>query len=147
MQVCRQRDQVDLDPSFDLSSGIDTMEHSPERRSCRRVILGPEHTIRFEVKGHIFQNVRITNISLTGCFAMVSQGDTPLFTQGTLLEHFVFEHPDLRLEPILAKVMYLLGGASDAAALEFTGVGIHFVNLDRASTNLLEAFLVLSLKP
>jgi hypothetical protein len=123
------------------------MEQCPERRSCRRVILGPEHTVRFDVKGHSFQNVRITNISITGCFAMISQGDTPLFTQGTLLEHFAFEHPDLHMKPIMAKVMYLLGGASDVTALEFTGVGIHFLSMDGASTNLIEDFLVHSLKP
>ena len=123
------------------------MEHPPERRSCRRILVGPDHTIRFNAKGHSFQNVRITNISSTGCFAMVSQRDAALFTQGTLLENFAFEHPDLAKGPITAKVTYLLGGASDAHTLEFMGVGIHFVSMHDDSTRALEDFLALTLKP
>lgn len=117
------------------------MEHSPERRAARRVIVGPEHTIRFMVKGHAFKEVRITNVSQTGCFAMVSQRDSALFTQGTLLENFAFEHPGLALGPILAKVMYVLGGSSDQAALDFMGVGIHFEVIDEVSIKHLERFL------
>jgi hypothetical protein len=117
------------------------MEQCPERRSSRRVIVGPDHTIRFIVKGHAFQNVRITNISSSGCFAMVSQRDGALFAQGALLEHFSFEHPDLALGPLLARVMYTLGGAREVSTLEFMGVGVQFVSLDEASAVLLEGFL------
>jgi hypothetical protein len=117
------------------------MEQGPERRSSRRVIVGPDHTIRFSVKGHAFQEVRITNISSTGCFAVVSQKDAALFSQGVLLEHFAFEHPDLAMGPITAKVMYTLGGARDIPALEFMGVGILFVSLDEASAGQLGGFL------
>jgi hypothetical protein len=124
-----------------LPTGTHTMEHHSERRSCRRVIVGPDHTIRFHARGHSFQNVRITNISSTGCFAMVCQRDAALFTQGTLLERFAFEHPELMTGPITAKVMYTLGGARETATLEFMGVGIQFVDLDEGSTRLLEEFL------
>lgn len=121
------------------------MEHLPERRAARRVIVGPDHTIRFIVKGHPFRDVRITNISATGCFAMVSQRDAGLFAQGTLLEHFCFEHPALALSPMTAKVMYLLGGASDQASLDFLGVGISFLGMAPDSAETLEAFLATSL--
>jgi len=117
------------------------MEQSPDRRSSRRVIVGSDHTIRFGVRGHVFQNVRITNISRTGCFAMVSQRDAALFAQGTLLEHLCFEHPNLPVGPVTAKVMYTLGGARDVPTLEFMGVGIQFVAMDDAFTGALEAFL------
>jgi len=117
------------------------MEQSPDRRLSRRVIVGPDHTIRFSVRGRAFQNVRITNVSITGCFAMVSQRDAALFGQGALLEHFSFEHPELAVGPITAKVMYTLGGARDIPALEFMGVGIQFVGLDEASARLLEGYL------
>ncbi len=122
------------------------MEHHPERRTARRVIVGADHTIRFSVKGHAFRDVRITNVSLTGCFAMVSQRDAALFGQGALLEHFCFEHPDLPLGPITAKVMYLLGGSSDQASLDFMGVGIHFIGMDERASKVLEEFLSGSLK-
>ena len=123
------------------------MEHSLERRSRCRVAVGAEHAIRFTAKGHTFQNVRITNISITGCFAMVSQRDVALFAQGTWLENFAFEHPDLILGPITAKVMYTLGGASEGSTFDFMGVGIHFVSMDDGSRMQLEDFLALSLKP
>jgi hypothetical protein len=123
------------------------MEQAPERRSGRRVIVGPDHTIRFIAKGHAFSNVRITNVSLTGCFAMVSQRDAALFTQGAVLDHFAFEHPELAMGPLAATVMYVLGGANEVSALEFMGVGIHFGGLDEASAGVLEAFLAGSLKP
>jgi PilZ domain len=117
------------------------MENCPERRSSRRVIVGPDHAIRFNAKGHSFRNVRVTNISINGCFAMVSQRDAALFAQGTLLEYFAFEHPDLVTGPITAKVMYTLCGASDMSALEFMGVGINFVSMDDDSMRVLEDFL------
>lgn len=123
------------------------MEHQPERRASRRVVVGPEHTIRFSVRGHAFREVRITNVSLTGCFAMVNQRDATLFIQGSLLEHFSFEHPDLPLGPITAKVMYLLGGPSEQASLDFLGVGIHFIGMDEAAVGVLEEFLSASLNP
>lgn len=117
------------------------MEQPSERRSCRRVLMGAEQTIRFQVKGHAFQNVRITNISSTGCFAMVSQRDGPLFVQGTFLEGFGFEHPDLAMGSVVAKVMYTLGSPSEVADLEFMGVGIHFASMDGGSMRRLEDFL------
>lgn len=117
------------------------MAQLPERRTARRVIVGPEHTVRFQVKGHVFRNVRITNLSDQGCFAMVNQGHVTLFAQGTPLEDFAFEHPDLALSPILAKVRYVLGGTGDAAGFEFMGVGVHFAGMDEASARKLGEFL------
>jgi hypothetical protein len=118
------------------------MENSQERRAARRIIVGPEHTIRFSVKGHSFRNVRITNISLTGCFAMVNQRDSALFAQGSLLEQFAFEHPDLaQVGPVTAKVMYVLGGASDQSTLDFMGVGIHFLDMNANSSQVLDRVL------
>ncbi|HWQ10286.1 MAG TPA: PilZ domain-containing protein, partial [Holophaga sp.] len=110
------------------------------RRTARRVIVGPEHTVRFQVKGHVFRNVRITNLSDQGCFAMVNQGHVALFVQGTPLEDFAFEHPDLALGPIVARVRYVLGGTGDAT-FEFMGVGIHFAGMDEASARTLAEFL------
>jgi hypothetical protein len=123
------------------------MEQNSDRRASRRVIVGPDHTIRFSVKGHLFREVRITNVSLTGCFAMVSQRDAALFAQGALLEHLSFEHPDLPLGPVTAKVMYLLGGSSEQASLDFMGVGIHFIGMDVAGVKVLEEFLSATLNP
>jgi len=122
------------------------MEDRPERRSCRRVIVGPDHTIRFSAKGHSFQNVRITNLNGSGCFAMISPRDAPLFAQGTFLENFAFEHPDLTAGSIVAKVVYLLGTGSGAPSPEYMGMGIQFVSVDAAAGAKLERFLARNLK-
>ncbi len=103
------------------------MDPSTERRDARRLFLGPEHSIRFLLKGHAFREVRITNLSLGGCFAMVSQRDRGLFTQSAILEQLGFGHPDLPQGPITAQVCYAVGAQTEQVGMEFMGVGISFV--------------------
>lgn len=100
-----------------------------ERRDARRIVVGPDHTIRFLVRGHPFQGVRITNLSPGGCFAMVGARDAGLFPAGTLLEQFAFEHPDLPHEPLTAEVRYCLGSESGDAPLALLGLGVMFRSL------------------
>ena len=123
------------------------MDDRIERRSCRRMVVGPEHTVRFSARGHSFRNVRITNLGSQGCFAMVSQRNAPLFMQGTPLEHFAFEHPDLAGGSVVAKVTYVLGDPEASSALEFMGVGIQFVSMDPFSREVLDRFLARTLNP
>jgi len=117
------------------------MDQSADRRDTRRLFLGPDHAIRFVVKGHAFQNVRITNVSLGGCFAMVSQRDRALFTQGTVLEQLAFEHPDLPLGPVTAQVCYAIGTQSEEPLLEFLGIGIHFLSMPEEGQQRLRMFM------
>ena len=117
------------------------MELSAERRDMRRLFLGPDHAIRFLVRGHAFQNVRITNVSLGGCFAMVSQRDHGLFTQGTVLEQLSFEHPDLPQGFITAQVCYAIGTQSEQPLLEFLGIGIHFLSMSKETQQRLRKFI------
>jgi len=121
------------------------MEPRHERRTSDRAIVGADHSIRFQVKGHVFMNVRITNVSPTGCFAMVSHRDAGLFGQGTLLEQLTFEHPDLAGGPIMAKVMYTLGGEDRQSVLDFMGVGIHFLDMTPETRLTLDRFVATSL--
>ncbi len=102
---------------------------STERRDARRLFLGPEHTIRFLIKGHPFREVRITNLSLGGCFAMVSQRNRELFAQGAILEQLGFEHPDLPEGPITAQVRFAIEAPAEEPDLAFLGIGISFVVL------------------
>lgn len=122
------------------------MDDRIERRSCRRMVVGPEHTVRFSARGHAFRNVRITNLGSQGCFAMVSQRNAPLFMQGTLLERFAFEHPDQAGGSIVAKVTYVLGDPEGSPAVEFMGVGIQFVGMDPVSREALDRFLARNLE-
>ena len=100
-----------------------------ERRDARRIVVGPDHTVRFLVRGHPFKEVRITNLSLGGCFAMVGARDAGLFPAGTLLEQFTFEHPELPSESLTAEVRYCLGGDPGGAPMAVLGLGIMFRTL------------------
>jgi len=121
------------------------MDFSNERRDSRRLFLGPEHTIHFLLKGHAFKDVRITNVSLGGCFAMVSQRDHGLFAQGAVLEQLGFEHPDLPQGHITGQVRYAVGGHSEVPSLDFLGVGISFVSVPPDLQQRLSVFLEASL--
>ena len=98
-----------------------------DRRSKRRIIVGADHTIQFIVKGHPFLNVRITNLSIDGCFATVHRGEVRLFTSGAILENLMFEHPDLPPGAITARVSYALGDQAHGEVMEFMGLGIQFI--------------------
>jgi len=112
-----------------------------ERRDSRRLFLGPEHAIHFLLKGHPFREVRITNVSLGGCFAMVSQRDRELFSQGAILEQLGFEHPDLPDGPITAQVRFAIGTPAEEPGLAFLGVGISFVVMTPEVRDHLAVFL------
>jgi len=105
------------------------MENHPDRRDTRRIIVGPEHAIHFVVKGHVFRNVRITNLSCGGCFAVVGQGDASLFTQGTILEELYFEHSSLEGTPITGEIRYVLGGTGSGTGFDFLGLGVQFASV------------------
>ncbi len=110
-----------------------------ERRDSRRIIVGPDHTVRFLAKGHAFHNVRITNLSLGGCFATVRNNDSTLFHLGTLLERFTFEHSALCHSPFTARVTFILGGPHQR--MEFLGLGIQFLEPPTDVWTSLRAFI------
>ena len=118
------------------------MDSSTERRAGQRLFLGPEHSIHFLLKGHAFREIRITNVGLGGCFAMVPLGDKALFGPGALLEQLAFDHPDLPPGPITARVCYAVGTQS---GLEFMGVGIEFIAMAPETRERLAVFIEASL--
>ena len=118
------------------------MDFSTELRAGQRLFLGPEHSIRFLLKGHAFREIRITNVSRGGCFAMVPQGDKTLFGPGALLEQLTFDHPDLPRGPITARVCYAVGTQS---GLDFMGVGIEFIAMAPETRERLAVFIEASL--
>jgi hypothetical protein len=117
------------------------MDSSTERRDSRRLFLGLDHSIHFLLKGHNFREVRITNVSLGGCFAMVSQRDQGLFTHGAILEQLGFDHPDLPRGPITAQLRFAIGSQADPSGPDFMGVGISFVTMAPETREHLSVFL------
>jgi len=109
-----------------------------DRRDARRIILGPEFGISFTLKGHVFGEVEITNISTGGCFALIEQQEAWLFERGTVLGDFHLLHPDLPKTPILAEVCHVLGCRPGDEGTWQVGIGIHFVSMDDPSQKLLD---------
>ncbi|MBI1754485.1 MAG: PilZ domain-containing protein [Acidobacteria bacterium] len=112
-----------------------------DRRDTRRIIVGPEFGISFTLKGHAYQEVRITNLSTGGCFALVGMRDARLFERGAVLEGLVLLHPELPKQPIIAAVSYVLGGRLVGDPLEMVGIGIQFLGMDDDAQASLEAWI------
>jgi hypothetical protein len=112
-----------------------------DRRDTRRIIVGPEFGISFTLKGHDYQEVRITNLSTGGCFALVGVRDARLFERGAVLENLVLTHPELPKAPIIAAVSYVLGGRPTADPLEMVGIGIQFLSVQDEAQHSLDAWI------
>ncbi len=121
------------------------MSLAPDRRDSRRVILGPSHSARFVLKGHPFQEVRITNISMGGCFLMIGKRDEPLFKKDSLLENLVVEHGELPKDPMTGQVVYTLG--TRGPATDYVGVGVRFIAMADGTQDQPQAFVVRHLGP
>jgi hypothetical protein len=117
------------------------MSSQADRRDTRRIIIGPEFGISFALKGHAYHDVRITNLSTGGCFALVGARDARLFDRGAVLEGLTLLHPELPKAPILATVSYVLGGRPGADPLEMVGIGIQFLGMDEAAQDALCAWV------
>lgn len=117
------------------------MNSYADRRDTRRVIVGPEFSISFTLKGHPYHDVRITNLSAGGCFAMVGARDARLFERGAVLEGLVLLHPELPKAPIIAAVSYVLGGRSMSDPLEMVGIGIQFMSVEESAQKALHTWI------
>ncbi len=113
-----------------------------DRRDTQRIIVGPEFGISFDLKGHAYQDVRITNLSPGGCFAMIGARDARLFERGVVLDNLKLMHPDLPKAPIIAAVSFVLGGPSSADPMEMVGIGVQFQGMDEAARKALEAWVL-----
>jgi hypothetical protein len=112
-----------------------------DRRDTRRIIVGSEFAIAFTLRGHDYRDVRITNISRGGCFALVGARDARLFERGAVIEGLVLLHPELPKAPILATVSYVLGGRPAADPLEMIGIGIQFLGVPDAAQAALDTWV------
>jgi len=117
------------------------MTNPQDRRLARRAILGADHVISFRLKGRDYHEVRITNLSPGGCFALVPAGDAGRFSRGATLEGLVLGHLDLPKGPISAVVSYVLGGHTGEEPLDLVGIGIQFLAMAQPEQAGLEAWV------
>lgn len=117
------------------------MSSQADRRDTRRLVVGPEFAISFTLKGHGYRDVRITNLSPGGCFAMVGGRDARLFERGAVLDGLVLLHPELPKAPIMAAVSYVLGGRPGPDPLEMVGVGIQFLGMPEQAQEALSTWI------
>ena len=112
-----------------------------DRRDTRRIIVGSDFAIAFTLRGHAYRDVRITNLSTGGCFALVGARDARLFERDAVIEGLVLLHPELPKAPILATVSYVLGGRPGADRLEMIGIGIQFLGIPDAAQEALNTWV------
>ena len=117
------------------------MSRYADRRDPRRIIVGPEFGIAFTLKGHDYQDVRITNLSTGGCFALVRARDARLFERGTALEDLILVHPELPKAPFIASVSYVLGGRPGHDPMDLIGIGIQFLGAEDAAQEALDTWV------
>lgn len=117
------------------------MTTNADRRDTSRIPVGSEFAISFTLKGQRFRGIRITNLSVGGCFALVGTRKARYFVRGAALEDLALHHPDLPKDPIIATVAFVLGGHSDGEGLEVMGVGLNFLCMENATREALEAWV------
>ena len=117
------------------------MSSYADRRDARRVIVGPEFGISFILKGHAYREVRITNLSPGGCFAMVGVRDAGLFSRGATLEALTLDHPELPKQPLTATVSFVLGHRPGGTTMDMVGVGIQFLCMEDAAREALDTWI------
>ena len=117
------------------------MNSIADRRDTRRIIVGPEFGISFSLKGHGYRDVRITNLSTGGCFALIGARDARLFERGAVLEDLILMHPELPKASIMATVSYVLGGRPGADPMEMVGIGIQFLGMNDLAQQALDTWV------
>ena len=117
------------------------MSSFADRRDTRRIIVGPEFGISFTLRGHSYRDVRITNLSTGGCFALVGARDARLFERGSVLEGLVLMNPELPQAPIMAAVSYVLGGRPGPDPMEMIGIGIQFLGVPDEAQEALDTWV------
>ena len=117
------------------------MSSYADRRDTRRIIVGSDFAIAFTLRGHGYRDVRITNLSTGGCFALVGARDARLFERGAVLEDLILLHPELPKAPFLATVSYVLGGRPGGDPLQMIGIGIQFLGVPDAAQEALNTWV------
>jgi hypothetical protein len=112
-----------------------------ERRDTSRILVGPEFAVSFTLKGHGFRDIRIMNLSVGGCFALVGTRNAHFFMRGAALEDLAIHHPDLPRDPIIATVAYVLGGRPGGESLDMMGVGLNFLCMEASTRRALETWV------
>ncbi len=110
-------------------------------RRDARFLTGPEFTIAFTLQGQGFQDIRMMNLSVGGCFALLGGRMARFFLPGATLEGLVLLHPDLPKGPIRAGVAYVLGYSSAGEGTDQVGMGLQFLSMDATTRAALEAWL------
>lgn len=121
-----------------------SMTSHANRRDIR-VATGPGFAISFTIKGHGFRGIRIMNLSVGGCFALLEARTARFFLPGAVLEDLVLHHPELPGGPIVATVAYVLGytpgGAPGWDGADQVGMGLQFLAMDAPTRLALEAWV------
>ena len=110
-------------------------------RKYRRISVGPDHTIRFSLGSLELTDVRITNLSAEGCFAVVQGTLGGLLREGVLLKDLCLGHEDLPSTRVLAKVVRVVRGLAELTDFDI-GLGIQFLSTSEQFTQWVDAYVM-----
>jgi hypothetical protein len=102
--------------------------------------VGRDHTIRFRLRGHELDQLPITNLSASGCFAILPGDLASHVREGLLLMNVVLEHDDLPQTPICAKIVRVVPGLTEFSN-EDVGVGLLFLSTSNQFTEWVDAYV------
>lgn len=116
------------------------MENPEDRRVHSRLSLDDRYTLRFQVEGHVYRGVPMTNISLGGLGLKMEQRTAIRIHNGVILKGMVLEHPALPQVKVDGEVRHVMGrhiGNMEGPVL----VGVQFVNPPETFIRLIETFI------
>ena len=97
-----------------------------ENRLHSRAALAPRCRVRFQLGGHPFSNVTVSNLGQDGCCIQIPAQASSGLRDRSLLEGWEFINPGLPREPIKAKVVWVHGQGHTRA--DFLECGIKFLD-------------------
>ena len=115
-------------------------------RQHRRVSVGPEYTVHFQMGDQAFEAVRITNLSAQGCFAVLERQGSTLLYEGAILYDFYLNHDDLPGTRISAKIVRFVKNLTEISE-DDVGLGIMFLSPPPSFTQWVDAYVAALFDP
>lgn len=113
-------------------------EGSERRRAQRLSTSGGPYKVTCQLEGREIKQVRLANLSATGCALEVPMSEAWNLEVGTILRDLYLDHPDLPFLPLHASVVRLLGKVPGKTG-GYILAGVDFTLITPFVQNLIEA--------
>lgn len=127
--------------SFRTPEGSRELRNWEKVRKYRRISVGEDHRIQFTLGDLDFTDIRITNLSAEGCFALIQGLYKNRVRVGTILNSLTLEHPDLPSTPITARIARIVPGLTEVTENDI-GLGVQFLSTSEQFTQWVDAYVL-----